>query len=60
MNQVGDTVNVDAAYKRFYTLGGVAAWLVVALTLSEVVAFAFYPQPGTVSEWFELFRPARP
>ncbi len=56
MNRVAGTESVDPAYKRLYTLGGVAAWLVVALTLSEVVAFALYPQPSTAGEWFELFQ----
>jgi len=47
---------VDPAYKSLYKLGGAAAFIVAALTLAEVVGFTFYPQPGTVSEWFMLFQ----
>ena len=46
----------DPVYKNLYKLGGVAAWCVVGLTLSEIVGFIFFPQPGTVSEWFSLFQ----
>ena len=50
---------VEPAFKSLYKLGGVAAFLVAALTLAEVVGFTFYPQPGTVSEWFMLFQSNR-
>jgi hypothetical protein len=36
-------------------LGGVAALVVAGLTVAEIVAFAIFPQPGTVSGWFALF-----
>ena len=39
---------------RFWA-GGVAAWLLAALTVIEVVVFSLYPLPGTISGWFELF-----
>lgn len=50
------TATVDPATKGLYQLGGVAAWLVTLLTLSEVIGLALYPQPGTMSDWFALFQ----
>ncbi|MFP4113143.1 MAG: hypothetical protein ACOCY8_01095 [Spirochaetota bacterium] len=34
---------------------GIAALMVVVLTLAEVVAFALAPQPATAAEWFRVF-----
>ena len=56
MNQVTNTETTDSAYKSLYKLGGAAALIVVGLTLSEVIGLTFYPQPGTVSDWFMLFQ----
>jgi len=44
------------AYDRLYRLGGAAAWMVAFLTVAEVVAFAFFPQPSTIRGWFDLFQ----
>jgi len=54
--QVTNAETADPAYKSLYKLGGVAAFIVAVLTLGEVIGFAFYPQPGTVGEWFMLFQ----
>ena len=59
MNQVTNAETADSAYKSLYKLGGAAALIVVVLTLSEVIGLAFYPQPGTVSDWFVLFQSNR-
>ena len=59
MNQVTNAETADSAYKSLYKLGGVAALIVVVLTLGEVIGLAFYPQPGTVSDWFMLFQSNR-
>jgi Na+/melibiose symporter-like transporter len=56
LNQVTNPETADSAYKSLYRLGGVAALIVVVLTLSEVIGHTLYPQPGTVSGWFELFQ----
>jgi hypothetical protein len=56
MNQAPNAETADSAYKSLYRVGGVAALIVVVLTLSEVIGLAFYPQPGTVSGWFMLFQ----
>jgi len=56
MNQVSNAEATDSAYKGLYALGGAAALIVAVLTLTEVVVLAFYPQPGTVSEWFRLLQ----
>ncbi len=45
----------STTYKGFQ-LAGVAALGVVVLTLGEIAAFIFYPQPGTVQDWFLLFQ----
>ena len=54
--QVPNTESTDPAYRTLYKVGGVAAFIVAALTLAEVVGFIFYPQPATVSGWYELFQ----
>ena len=59
MNEVTNVETADPDYKILYKLGGAAALIVVGLTLSEVVGFIFYPQPGTVSGWFMLFQSSR-
>jgi len=51
MNQVS-----GPDYKGLYRLGGAAALIVVVLTIGEVIGFSFYPQPGLVSDWFDLFQ----
>jgi hypothetical protein len=55
MNQLAGAGAPNPAYRRLYRLGGVTAWIVAFLTVAEVVAFAFFPQPGTVRGWFILF-----
>jgi hypothetical protein len=56
MNPVTQIKRDDSAYHNLFKLAGVAAFIVVALTLSEVIGFTLYPQPGTVSAWFMLFQ----
>jgi hypothetical protein len=56
MNQAANPETADPTYKSLYRLGGVAAFIVVALTLGEVVGHTLYPQPDTVSGWFTLFQ----
>lgn len=56
ITQVTSAKSAAPAYKSLFKLGGVAAFIVAALTLGEVIGFAFYPQPGTVSDWFTLFQ----
>jgi hypothetical protein len=46
----------DPAYGSLYRLGAVAAFIVAFLTVAEIIAFALVPQPGSVREWFDLFR----
>ena len=48
MNQVTPAETADPAYQSLYKLGGAAALIVAALTVSEVMGLTFYPQPGTV------------
>lgn len=45
----------NAGAGSFTVAAGIAALLVVVLTLGEVVAFALVPQPATAREWFQLF-----
>jgi hypothetical protein len=56
MNQKADAGASGSDYESLCRLGGVAAFVVVALTLTEVVGFSLYPQPATVSAWFALFQ----
>jgi hypothetical protein len=59
MSQVNNNLSAGHAYNSFYKIGGASALIVAVLTISEVVILAFYPQPGTVSGWFELFQSNR-
>jgi hypothetical protein len=56
VNRVADVETADSAYKSLYRLGGAAALVVVVLILGVVIGFTVYPQPSTVSDWFELFQ----
>jgi hypothetical protein len=56
MNQVSSAQSSDSDWKTLYRVGGVAALIVVVLTLVEIIGFTFYPQPSTVSDWFMLFQ----
>jgi hypothetical protein len=56
MNQGSNAETAGSAYGGLYKLGGVAALIVVVLTVGEVIGFSFYPQPSTVSDWFDLFQ----
>ena len=56
MNQITESNFADSAWQALYKLAGVAAWLAAALMLSEVILFAIYPQPGTISDWFTRFQ----
>jgi hypothetical protein len=59
MNQASNPETAGFSYGGLYRLGGAAALIVVVLTVGEVIGFAFYPQPGTVSDWFTLFQSNR-
>ena len=54
MAEVG-IVRKDTGTGGLMVCAAIAAFLVVVLTLAEVVAFAVAPQPGTAHEWFRLF-----
>ena len=56
VNRVADVETADSAYKSLYRVGGAAAFVVVVLALGVLIGFTVYPQPSTVSEWFELFQ----
>ncbi len=56
---VTETLESKMLENKGLQLAGVAAFIVVVLTLGEIVAFALYPQPGTVRDWFFLFQENR-
>jgi hypothetical protein len=56
MRQIATVEAADPAYRGLCKLGGVAALIVAFLTVLEVIAFGFYPQPTTVAGWFGLFQ----
>jgi hypothetical protein len=45
----------DPAYKSLYSIGGIAAALMVLLTLLHSTVFFVVGLPTTISEWFQLF-----
>jgi hypothetical protein len=50
--------NVDSGWGTIYTIGGIAALTMAAITLSQFVVFAVAPPPleGTAADWFALFQ----
>lgn len=59
MSQEADVKeNVDMDWRTIYTIGGVAALTMAAITLSQFVVFAVAPPPleGTATAWFALFQ----
>jgi hypothetical protein len=56
INRVADVEPVDSDYMGLYRSGGAAAYVVVVITLGVLIVFTVYPQPSTVSAWFELFQ----
>jgi hypothetical protein len=46
----------DGAFGSLYILGGVAAWVIAALTLGEIIFFILFPTPETIRDWFGLFQ----
>jgi hypothetical protein len=49
--------STDSAWNSLYQLGGVAALVMVAITLAQFVIFTVAPPPleGTATDWFALF-----
>lgn len=46
--------NDDPAYRNLYRFGGIAAFIAGGAVFFEVIFLAFYPQPGSVVDWFKL------
>jgi hypothetical protein len=58
-DQLTQPAITDSDYRPLYKLGGIAALIVVLLTVSEVILLAIYPQPASVADWFLLFHSNR-
>jgi hypothetical protein len=58
MKQVTEAATTDPAWKSLYKLGGAAALIMIAITLTQVVVFSISPPPykGTAVDWFALFQ----
>ena len=56
MIHVAGASSPDPAYRSLFRLGGIAALIVAFLTVAEIMTFAFFPQPSTISGWFILFQ----
>jgi hypothetical protein len=56
MSQVTDASPPSPAFKGLYRIGGVASITAAFLTVAEMIAFAFFPQPSTTTDWFILFQ----
>lgn len=58
-NQVLNPETADPTYQKLYLAGGAAALIAAGLVLAEVVVFAIFPPPETISGWFMLFQRSR-
>jgi hypothetical protein len=58
MKQVTEAATTDPAWKSLYKVGGAATLIMIAITLTQVVVFAFSPPPykGTAVDWFTRFQ----
>jgi len=58
MNPLADTESTDSNWNSLYKTGGVAALVMVAITLTQAVSFAVAPPPleGNAGDWFALFQ----
>jgi hypothetical protein len=58
MRKDTETAAADTAWKSLYRIGGAAALIMIAITLSQVVVFLASPPPyeGTAADWFALFQ----
>ena len=56
MSKVNTSAAVHQGWTGLYKIGGVSALGVAILTVIEVIIFTIYPQPETVSGWFDLFQ----
>lgn len=55
-NHAQNNHSFSSEWKGLFITGGVAALVVVVITLVEIVFFMVYPQPVTVSDWFQQFQ----
>ena len=56
MNQIIDDKTADLRWKSLYKVGGVAALIAATLLLFEIIIFAIWPQPNTITDYFVLFQ----
>lgn len=56
MSQMTSVKEHASEYARLYRIAGAAALIAACLTVLEVIAFSFLPQPSTVRGWFILFQ----
>jgi len=56
MNQAAESGTSDSRWKGLYKVGGVATLIIAVLLVGEIIIFAVWPQPGTVIDYFTLFR----
>lgn len=56
MNQVIDDKTTDLRWRSLYKVGGVAALIAATLLLFEIIIFAIWPQPNTITDYFVLFQ----
>lgn len=58
-NKVTHSETAGSRWKSLYKVGGAAALLATVLLSIEVIIFAIWPQPGTVTGYFTLFQSNR-
>jgi hypothetical protein len=58
MNPHADAEYADSNWHSLYKIGGAAALIMVAITLTQFVVFAVAPPPleGNAGDWFALFQ----
>ncbi|MFX0200938.1 MAG: DUF4386 family protein [Candidatus Hodarchaeota archaeon] len=59
MSQVIDNKTTDSRWKSLYKVGGVAALIAAVLLLTEIIVFAIWPLPDTVTDYFALFQTSK-
>jgi len=56
LKEVADVETTDSRWNWLYRIAGVAALILVAFIVIQVIIFIFWPPPGTVIDYFTLFQ----
>jgi hypothetical protein len=56
LNQVTDAETADSHLRGLYRVGGMTGLIIAVFLVCEIIMFAVWPQPSTVTGYFTLFR----